>query len=321
MRKVFVKEESDFLLCALYEGEELMRFYRLPKRPLTGSIVLGRVKFVKKSVGVFVDIGLERDGILTYRPGIKSGDGILVRIETEPQEDRGCSLSEKITMAGKYVVLTDEGVGFSKEISEEKRKELALLPRPQGCGVVFRSLSAQAKSKDVEEEMKSLAERYAEILNGAKKSVPIRCFYEENALSIAKNMADEVVEGFDDETENAIRELSRRKVEREGVELVFGATEAMTAVDVNFHRFQGQGEGALFSANATAVKEFARQLRLRNIGGIVLLDYVSLKNRKEKEALFSLLKEELKKDFVRCEAEHADKAGVFIVTRTDRYSS
>ena len=95
MRKVFVKEEDGAVLCALYEEKELSRFYRLKKDMLTGSIVVGRVKFVKKGMGVFVDIGLKQDGLLSYRPGLKSGDDVLVRIETEPKEERGCSLSER----------------------------------------------------------------------------------------------------------------------------------------------------------------------------------------------------------------------------------
>lgn len=322
MKRILIEEDGVFLKCALYEGDVLTRFYRLPKAPKTGSIVLGKVKFVKKGIGVFVDIGLEREGLLSFRPGLKSGDGVLVRIETEPKEDRGCSLSEKLTLAGKFAVLTDDGkTAFSGSLTEKRREELAMIPRPQGTNFIFRSLAQEAENAAVEKEMKCLFDRYEEIKKTAKVSVPVKRLYEESGLSVAERTADVALKGFDAETKRAEAELKRRKVEKEGVELVFDDAEAMTVVDVNFHRFEERGENALYEANAMAVREFCRQVRLRNLSGIIALDYVSLKSKEEKEKLFSLLKEELKKDFVRCEAEHAERAGVFIVTRTDRYSS
>lgn len=320
MRKVFVKEEDGAVLCALYEEKELSRFYRLKKDMLTGSIVVGRVKFVKKGMGVFVDIGLKQDGLLSYRPGLKSGDDVLVRIETEPKEERGCSLSERITLAGKYVVLTDrEEYKFSHKISEEKKIELFRLPRYEKVGFVFRSIAEETDVKAIGEEMESLYKKFVSLKKTAVTTRAPAFLLRVDPVEIAKNLADEFVLGFG-EIEKDIAELSERKVEKEGVELVFDKTEALTAVDVNFHRFEGKGERAVFDANAIAVKEFARQLRLRNLSGLIVLDYICMPRAEQREELFSLLKEELKKDYLSCSVEQAEKSGLFIVVRQERYS-
>ena len=320
MKKVFIKEEQDAVLCALYERDELTRFFQLKKDMLTGSVVVGKVVCVKKSVGVFVDIGLERDGLLTFRPGLKPGDAVPVRIETEPQPERGCSLTEKINLAGKYVVLTDGGeYKFSKEIPEERKIELFRLPRKEGVGFIFRSLAATAELEKTEREMQELYNAYLAIVKAAKTTRAPAFLYRTDAVTVAKNFGEEVSFDFS-EVEKDIAELSERKIEREGVELVFDKTEALTAVDVNFHRYAERGEGAVLAANKIAVKEFARQVRLRNIGGLIVLDYIGLPRAEEREELFSFLKEELKKDYVSCSVEHAEKAGLFIIVRQDRYS-
>ena len=320
MRKIFLKEDDDAVLCALYEEKEFTRFYRLRKDMLTGSIVVGRVKFVKKGMGVFVDVGLKQDGLLSYRPGLKSGDDVLVRIETEPREDRGCSLSERITLAGKYVVLTDrEEYRFSHKISEEKKIELFRLPRRENVGFVFRSLAEEADLNAIGEEMESLYKEYVSLKKTALTTRAPAFLLRTDPITIAKNSANEFAFGFG-EIEKDIAGLNERKIEKEGVELVFDKTEALIAVDVNYHRFAGTGERAVFEANAVAVKEFARQLRLRNLSGLIVLDYICMPRAEQREELFSLLKEELKKDYLSCSVEQAEKSGLFIVVRQERYS-
>ena len=320
MRKAFIKVEQDAVLCALYERDELTRFFRLKKGILTGSVIVGKVVCVKKGVGVFVDIGLERDGLLSYRPGLKPGDAVLVRVETEPQPERGCSLTEKINLAGKYVVLTDGGeYKFSREISEERKIELFRLPRREGVGFIFRSLAAAAAMEKIEAETEKLFNAYAALLKAAKTTRAPSVLYRADPIVAAENYAEEVSYDFT-AAEKDIEELGKRKIERDGVELVFDKTEALTAVDVNFHCFEERGDGAVLAANMIAVREFARQLRLRNVAGLIVLDYVSLPRAEEREELFSFLKEELKKDYVACFAEHAERAGLFIVVRQERYS-
>ncbi len=321
MRKAFIREEAERVLCAVYDGDSLSRFFVFPKEVYTGSIVVGKVKFVKKEVGVFVDVGLKRDGILSFRPGLKSGDSVLCRIETEPKEDRGVSISEKITIAGKYAVLIDrEEYAFSHEITQEKKAELFSLPQRKGVGFIFRSLAEEGSKEEILSETEELYSKFTEIKEKAKTTSAPAFLYKESAVGLAKATAKYVYD-FTAETERDVEKLSDRKVEKDGVELVFDKTEAMTVVDVNFHKSENRGERAIFDADVIAVKEFARQVRLRNIGGVIVLDYISLVRREEREALWNILQDELKKDYVRCNAEHAERSGLFILTRTERHST
>ncbi len=322
MRVAFYQENGDFVECAVYSGDVLDRFYRFPSDVYTGSIAVGKVKFVKKDVGIFVDIGLDRDGLMSYRPGVKSGDTVLVRVETEPKEDRGCSLSEKISIAGRFAVLLDrEEYVFSKEISQEKKAELFTLPKREGVGFIYRSLAKDGTLEEIAAETEELHARYLDVVKRAQTTSKPTFLYRERATDLAEKTAKESRRGFTPQVKKDIAELLCRKVTREGVELVFDRTEAMTVVDVNFHRSAERGENAVYQANYVAVIEFARQVRLRNIGGIILLDYISMPQKDERDKLYDLLKEELKKDFVRCESEHAEKTGLFIIVRPRKHSA
>ena len=118
--------------------------------------------------------------------------------------------------------------------------------------------------------------------------------------------------------------LSDRKVYVEGVELVFDKTEAMTVVDVNLHRYEKQYadvETANFRADLLAVKELARQLRLRNVGGIIMVDFISLKKRENVGKLKEELEKELKKDNVRTSVELVESIGMFAIVRKQRYAA
>ena len=80
--------------------------------------------------------------------------------------------------------------------------------------------------------------------------------------------------------------------------LVFDYAEALTVIDVNTGKFVGKKSlsDTVFKINCEAVAEIARQLRLRDIGGIVVIDFIDMEEEEHREALLQLLRKELKKD-------------------------
>ena len=94
-------------------------------------------------------------------------------------------------------------------------------------------------------------------------------------------------------------------------------TEALTAIDVNTGKFTGKKdlEETIFKVNKEATKEIARQLRLRDIGGIIVIDYIDMKNLDNKQAIEDLLKEELKKDRAKTQVEGFTKLNLMELTR------
>ena len=74
-------------------------------------------------------------------------------------------------------------------------------------------------------------------------------------------------------------------------------------------------EQTVFKVNKEATIEIAKQLRLRDIGGIVIIDYIDMKGKKDKETIEDLLKEELKKDRTKTQVEGFTKLDLMEMTR------
>lgn len=101
--------------------------------------------------------------------------------------------------------------------------------------------------------------------------------------------------------EKDIRKALRRKVWlKSGGYLIFDATEAMTVIDVNSGKYTGKNdfEDTVYKLNLEAAVEIPRQLRLRSIGGIILIDFIDMKNKENQENIVAVLRQELAKDKV-----------------------
>ncbi|MFS0917518.1 Rne/Rng family ribonuclease [Brevibacillus sp. 179-C 1.1 NHS] len=99
-----------------------------------------------------------------------------------------------------------------------------------------------------------------------------------------------------------VRARDRQVPLKNGGSLVIDKTEAMTVIDVNTGSFTGGGgqqrEQAVTATNLEAATEIARQLRLRDIGGIVIIDFIDMKEQSNKERVITRLKKELAQDAV-----------------------
>ncbi len=118
--------------------------------------------------------------------------------------------------------------------------------------------------------------------------------------------------------EQQIEEAFRRKVPlKSGGYLVIDETEALIAVDVNTGRYKGKGsqEEAILAVNLEAVEEVARQLRIRNIGGLVVLDLIDMKSRKHQQQVFRALKQACRRDKARTNVTPISELGLLEMTR------
>lgn len=325
MNKVCFRKNGEFGEIAVIEGGKLERFYRLKDGFLTGSVFVGKVRKVTKNLGAFVDIGQEKDGLLAGEHGLKSGDLVTVTVTKEPTEEKGCALSENISLPGKFAVINASGkMSFSRKISEKKREEILNAVKPSGkIGFVFRSLCEQTDIDKIAEECGRKEEEYREIIKKAAGITKITKLWQDDARKVAERLSEDGVltEDFK-EIEEEIKKLGQRKITAGGAEIVFDKTEALTAVDVNFHRFAREykdGETAVFEANRVAIKEIARQIRLRNIGGIIMIDFISMKNKDNIQNLKNILDEELSKDSVMAKSELVESVGMFAVVRKKRF--
>jgi ribonuclease G len=118
--------------------------------------------------------------------------------------------------------------------------------------------------------------------------------------------------------ERQLEDAFRRKVNlKSGGYLIFDETEALIAIDVNTGRHRGKGsqEEAILEVNLEAVEEVARQLRLRNIGGLVVLDLIDMKSRKHQNTVHKAMKQALKRDRSRTNVLPISELGLMEMTR------
>ena len=128
--------------------------------------------------------------------------------------------------------------------------------------------------------------------------------------------ADGIFEHFG--IDRQLRDAFARQVPlKSGGYLVIDETEALIAVDVNTGHYKGTGsqEEAIREVNLEAVEEVARQLRLRNIGGLVILDLIDMKSRKHQREVCRALKEALKRDRARTNVLDISELGLLEMSR------
>ena len=122
--------------------------------------------------------------------------------------------------------------------------------------------------------------------------------------------------GVQAEIEKALRSKVWLK---SGGSIVVNQTEALVAIDVNTGRYVGKRTGRLedtiVKTNLEAAKEIVRQIRLRDLGGIIVLDFIDMEERKNRQKLFQTMELELKKDRSPSKALQVSDFGLIIITR------
>jgi ribonuclease G len=118
--------------------------------------------------------------------------------------------------------------------------------------------------------------------------------------------------------EDELQKALQRKVHlKSGGHLVFDQTEAMTTIDVNTGSFVGSGslEQTIFRTNLEAVEVIARQIRLRNLGGIIIIDFIDMTDPSHQTHLLQSLAAALVKDTAKTEISELSSLGLVQMTR------
>ncbi len=100
-------------------------------------------------------------------------------------------------------------------------------------------------------------------------------------------------------------------------------TEALTSIDVNTGKYTSgkDREESAFIANCQAAKELAHQVRLRNVGGIIIVDFIDMKYRKHNQRLLELLQKEVKNDKAKIDILPITRMGLLEMTRQRKRES
>ena len=107
---------------------------------------------------------------------------------------------------------------------------------------------------------------------------------------------------------------------KSGGSIVINQTEALVAIDVNTGRYVGKKtagrlEDTILKTNLEAVKEIVRQIRLRDLGGIIVLDFIDMEEKKNRQKVFQTVEQELRKDRAPSKPLQVSDFGLVIITR------
>ena len=107
---------------------------------------------------------------------------------------------------------------------------------------------------------------------------------------------------------------------KSGGSIVINQTEALVAIDVNTGRYVGKKsagrlEDTILKTNLEAVKEIIRQIRLRDLGGIIVLDFIDMEDKKNRQRVYQAVEQELRRDRAPSKALQVSDFGLVIITR------
>ena len=107
---------------------------------------------------------------------------------------------------------------------------------------------------------------------------------------------------------------------KSGGSIVINQTEALVAIDVNTGRYVGKKtagrlEDTILKTNLEAVKEIVRQIRLRDLGGIIVLDFIDMEDKKNRQKVYQAVEQELRRDRAPSKALQVSDFGLVIITR------
>ncbi|MEW6447708.1 MAG: Rne/Rng family ribonuclease [Bacillota bacterium] len=250
---------------------------------------------------------------------------------------------------------------ISSSAERERLKRLTAGIRPAGMGLIIRTAAAGADQAELQHDLEVLLKRWEEIRQKAREPAPqllykdvdllpriLRDFFTSDVQRLIVDSAelkDEVLEimnelgpdlkervhleqerdlmeayGVEQEVERA---LKRRIWLKSGGYIVFDQTEAFTAIDVNTGKYVGSQslEETVVKTNLEAVREIARQIRLRNIGGIIIIDFIDMIEEKHRQEVLAALEEALKRDRVRSHILGITRLGLVELTRKKTHPS
>ena len=259
---------------------------------------------VKGQGGAFIKLPNNTNGFLRNSKGLKLGEKILVQVTGYPDEGKAIPLTNKIMLKGRTVIVTPfaKGINFSRQIKLEHEKLRILdalnsiFPGDLDFGIIVRSVARHSRSEEIQNEAKSYINKAKKILSGEEKK-PTQLVQGSSPHELALRewrISDDIkviYNGFEDYgILDKLESLLNPKVEAGLGTIFIESTRALVAVDVNTGKDFSLTSG--LKANLNLARMLPRQLRLRGLGGQIVLDLAPMPKRDRK--LFEI---ELKRAF------------------------
>lgn len=233
----------------------------------------------------------------------------------------------------KFITISQK---IEKEKERTRLIEMIEQHLPEGVGIIVRTSAEGKKEEDIIRDMKQTLEKWKNIQKEAKQGTQLPKLVCENSDMVKRILVDLIDQDITriivntqkekQEIEQMLKENGQQieivlqkqesildrydlqtqleKIENRKIWLKCGGfitidkTEALTAIDVNSGKYIGTKslEQTVYTVNKEASIEIAKQLRLRDIGGIIIIDYIDMKEKEHKEKIIQVLQENLKQD-------------------------
>lgn len=356
------------------------------REQIKGNIYLGVINRVEPSIeAAFVDFGGKKYGFLPFKDVLKEsyvhtgekkakvriqdvlirGQRIVVQVAKESRDAKGPSLTNGISLAGRFLVLMQgQGSAVSRKIEDEsERKKLkdivADLELPEHLGVIIRTAGVGQTKVELQKDLQMLLKIWNKVEEAPKNESVTGPFliYKEPDLvvrTVRDHFSSDTSQIIVDSTEayKSLKDFiklvmprnrnlvklyketkplfSEYKVEEQiesiyqrtvllpsGGSIVIDIGEAMASIDVNSGKTKGglDLEETAVTTNLEAAKEIARQLRLRDLGGLIVIDFIDMFQKKNKAAVEKQMKQWCKTDKARINLARISKFGLLEMSR------
>jgi ribonuclease E len=319
-----------------------------------GNIYKGMVVNIQPSLqAAFVDFGTEKNGFLQLpeihpeyyqheppeegmrvriQEALRPGQELMVQVVKEATPTKGAFLTTYVSLPGRYLVLMpgSKHGGISRQIEDERQrqrdfryllrlgKNIKATAQETGAPTLLyqeRDLTIRAIRDYFTANIKKIRVDNKEVYKRVKDFMAVVSPRHRWLVKLYKEKRPIFAEY---ELENQIETIYSNRVHlKSGGFLVIDTTEALVAVDVNSGRSSREkklGDTA-FKTNMEAAVEVPRQLRLRDLGGLVVIDFIDMNDRKHIRQVERALREEFKKDRAKTEMGRISKFGLMEVSR------
>ena len=323
LSKLLITSYKNKQFAISYDENRANEIEYIEDTSLLGSIHIGKVKKIAKNINAaFVEIEYNSERQTVYfdmaelkylifadekeHTVLHEGDDIVIKISKLPIKNKlagatanlsGCEVLDQILAKKNYIKAPAMLYAGSKDYIDIVKDRL------------------KYAEFDIVTDIKDIYEGIVDFFKEEREDMLCRVrFYDDNMISLNKLYSIDTL--FSES-------LSKKVWLKDGGYLCIESTEALTVVDVNTGKNVRKKEAGIIKLNTNleAIKETARQLRLRNISGIIIIDLINTTDKSEIDLIYHTMKDYLKEDRLNTVAIDITKLCLFEITRRKRKPS
>jgi len=303
----------------------------------------------------FVEIGLERAAFLhiadiwEHRQNghnheakpieriLHEGQSLLVQVIKDPIGTKGARLSTQVSLAGRLLVYLpqDSHIGISQRIEDEAEREMLrgklqqLLPEGLGGGFIIRTMAETATEREMQSDIEYLTRMWSDLTaKSTELPAPAPIYVDLNlAQRVLRDMVTEetahilvdsretyhkMQEFAQQYMQNIVGRINHYTGERPLFDLHGVEDEILKALA---RRVDLKSGGYLIIDQTEAAQVIARQLRMRNLGGIIIIDFIDMENAEHRSSVLAELGKALERDRTRLTVNGFTQLGLVEMTR------